>query len=307
MVSKDLDDLAQRSNLVRHYKRIEELLPSHWSQGDVLANGIHHHYYRTGGDKPLLVLLHGFLEGALSWLRVARVLEQNYDVVMVDARGHGRSDRIATGFSQELLTEDAAGVIRALKLGAVHLLGFSQGGTTGIHVAASYPDLVHSLIVEGWSDEVSTDFSHSEGYKAWLNAYVAWLEQLKTQTHEERMMSGLSQLPPGAPLLPEEEYVPWIENCARLDLDLVRRGATMWSEVGTQVSEAVLALQRIACPVLIMKSSFFPVPSAPPSIREEASDQPNIRIVRFENTGHLIHREQFDPFITVVKAFFQEP
>jgi pimeloyl-ACP methyl ester carboxylesterase len=135
---------------------------------------------------------------------------------------------------------------------------------------------------------------------------VAWLEQLKTQTHEERMMSGLSQLPPGAPVLPEDEYVPWVENCARLDLDLVRLGATIWSEVGMKVGEAVQALQRIACPVLIMKSSFFPVLGAPQFIREEASDQPNIRIVRFENTGHLIHREQFDPFINVVQTFFNE-
>jgi N-formylmaleamate deformylase len=296
------------TRVVKHYRRIEEIIPSNWSEGTVVANGIRHYYYRTGGDKPPLVLLHGFLEGALSWLRTARALEQDYDVIMVDARGHGRSDRIATGFSQDLLTEDAAGVIRALKLRQPRLLGFSQGGTTGIHLADAHPDLVHSLIVEGASeiDSNSTDFTQSEGYQAWLSAYTSWLEPLKTQTHEERMLSALSQLPPGASLPPEDEYVAWVENCAHLDLELVRLGMTLWATLGARVNAAAQALQRVSCPVLIMKSSFFPRPGAPPSLQEEASDQSNIRIVRFVNIGHLIHREQFDQFITLVRGFFKE-
>lgn len=293
---------------VRGYRRIEELIPSYWVQGTVMANGIRHYYYRTGGDKPPLVLLHGFLEGALAWLRTARVLEQEYDVVMIDARGHGRSDGISTGFSQDLLTRDAAGVIHALELGRPRLLGFSQGGTTGIHVAHAYPDLVHSLIVEGWgeSDTVNTDFTQSEGYLAWLRAYRAWLEALKTQTHPERMVSALSQLPPGTPIPVEEEYVVWVENCAQVDLDLVRLGTSLWATLGAAVNEAIQALGRLTCPVLIMKSSFFPQPGAPQSVQEEPSERPNIRVVRFVNTGHLIHREQFDRFITLVSGFFGE-
>ena len=53
----------------------------------------------TGGDKPPLLLLHGFNEYGLTWLRVAKELEQDYDIIMVDARGHGRSEGIASGFS----------------------------------------------------------------------------------------------------------------------------------------------------------------------------------------------------------------
>ena len=47
---------------VKHYRTIEELLPPHWSEGFVSANGRVHHYYRTGGEKPQLVLLHGLRE-----------------------------------------------------------------------------------------------------------------------------------------------------------------------------------------------------------------------------------------------------
>src|SRR3981081_466296 len=217
---QESQDLAIRIDTVKRYRSIEELLPSHWSEGRVFANSIHHHYYRTGGDRPPLVLLHGFMDGALSWLRTVSALEQDYDVIMVDARGHGRSDGIATGFSQALLTEDVAGVIRALELDAPRLLGHSQGGNTAIHLAAAYPGLVHSLIVEGWADKVNTQFTNSEGYMSWFNTYLAWLEKLKIQTHEERMGTARAQGPPGARLGPEREYVAWVDICAHLDLDM---------------------------------------------------------------------------------------
>ncbi len=59
-----------------------------WNEGDVFANGIHQHYYRSGNEKPPFLLLHGLTENGLCWSRVAGAVEHEYDVVMVDARGH---------------------------------------------------------------------------------------------------------------------------------------------------------------------------------------------------------------------------
>src|SRR5215469_16871937 len=119
---------------VKNYRKIEDLIPSHWVESFVEANGLHHHYYRTGGEKPQLVLLHGFQESAICWLAVAKVLEQDYDLILIDARGHGLSDRAGPAFTPHLLTEDAAGVIGALKLDQPHLLGFSMGAETAIRI-----------------------------------------------------------------------------------------------------------------------------------------------------------------------------
>src|SRR5262249_61980275 len=90
---------AGRMAAVGGYRRIEELVPEHWAEGEIEANGIRQHYYRTGGEGPALLLLHGFMESGLCWLRVAKALEGNYDVVMPDARGHGRSEGIDRGLS----------------------------------------------------------------------------------------------------------------------------------------------------------------------------------------------------------------
>src|SRR5437763_17061394 len=138
--------------IVKSYRPIEELVPAQGSEGDIYANGIRQHYYRKRGDKPALILLHGLNEYGLTWLRVAKELEQDYDIIMVDARGHGRSDGIASGFSNSLLVEDAAGVIHALNLDRPRIIGLSQGGSTVLLLAAAYPELVHSYMFEGWGD-----------------------------------------------------------------------------------------------------------------------------------------------------------
>ncbi len=291
--------------IVKEYRPIEELVPTYWSEGDVFANGIRQHYYRTGGEKPALLLLHGFNEYGLTWLRVAKELERDYDIIMVDARGHGRSDGIASGFSSALLVEDAAGVIRELKLDRPRIIGVSQGGSTVLRLAAKYPELVHSFIFEGWGDESQPGaFANSEGYLAWFNSWLAWLEQLRTMSHEERMVSALPQLIPttGGSIWPEDEYVPVVEAYVQFDLDLARESMKLWTSPDRD--NAVELLQRVTCPALIMKHAWaFPAPGTQRVVREVLSEQPNIRVVYFENTGHLIRRVAFEQYMALVREF----
>jgi N-formylmaleamate deformylase len=83
---------------------------------------------------------------------VAKELEQDYDLVLIDTRGHGLSDRAGTAFTPRLLTEDAAGVIGALKLDRPHLLGFSMRAETAVRLAATHPALVRTVVVSGAND-----------------------------------------------------------------------------------------------------------------------------------------------------------
>lgn len=56
---------------VKRYQKLEDLLPSHWSESRVSANGLRHHYYRMGGEKPQLVLL-----GNELWSRARQQYEE---------------------------------------------------------------------------------------------------------------------------------------------------------------------------------------------------------------------------------------
>lgn len=293
----------QDVDAVKRYRTIEELIPPHWSEDRVLANGIHQHYYRTGANKPPLVLLHSIMMSGLCWLRVAKALEQDYDVILLDARGHGRSDGVETGFSPELRAEDVASVLSALQLERTSLLGHSMGAETAALVAANYPELAHAVLLEdpAWHDtHMRGQMAESEGYRAWFNSWLAWLEQLRTLPHAEQMAAALGHMPPGASM-PEEEYVPWVDASAHLNLDLARNSMALWNQEVTPWREVV---PRIACPILLMTARSGVM--TPQDAEEAAALWQRGRLAYFEQAGHQIHVDAFEPFIAAVKGFLSE-
>jgi hypothetical protein len=96
-----------------------------------------------------------------------------------------------------------------------------------------------------------------------------------------------------------------VENAARLDLNLVQHGLTMWKTIEATGPQLMAALDRLTCPVLLMKSGMWPTPGAPIRVQEEPSDQPNLRAVRFVNAGHLVPQEAFDDFVRLTQEFLQ--
>src|SRR5919112_4537344 len=121
---------------------------NHWQSGDIEANGIRLHYTRTGGAKPPLVLAHGFSDDGLCWTPVAEALASDYDVILVDARGHGRSDAPEQGYGPVEHAADLHGVITGLNLQRPAVLGHSMGGATTLVLAGTYPEVPGAILVE---------------------------------------------------------------------------------------------------------------------------------------------------------------
>lgn len=118
-----------------------------WRTGAYKANGIRLHYLRTGGDKPPVILLHGLTLSGASWIPIARVLEEGYDVIMPDARGHGNSSSPNHGYCYDTLASDVLGFIEALKLAKPILLGHSMGGMTAALAANRSSNQLKGLIL----------------------------------------------------------------------------------------------------------------------------------------------------------------
>ena len=106
-------------------------LPSGWTDGYVVANGIRIHYWRTGGNKPPLVMAHGSSDDGLCWTNLAREFQDQYDIIMFDARGHGLSDPPSPSDPPDVQVEDLAGLIKELKLTRPILMGHSMGSSVG--------------------------------------------------------------------------------------------------------------------------------------------------------------------------------
>lgn len=111
------------------------------------TGGVSIHYLRTGGSKPPLILLHGLTGNGACWTPVARFLQGDFDVLMPDARGHGKSSAPLHGYRYEDHASDVAGLIRELRLSAPVLVGHSMGGMTAAVVASRMGELIGGVIL----------------------------------------------------------------------------------------------------------------------------------------------------------------
>lgn len=122
--------------------------PDGWTDSFVIANGIRMHYWRTGGDKPVLLMAHGSSDDGLCWTSLAKDLTDDYDIVLPDARGHGLTDPARADDPADVQAEDIAALIRELNLEKPIVMGHSMGASSAAWFAAKYPDVPRAIVLE---------------------------------------------------------------------------------------------------------------------------------------------------------------
>lgn len=104
------------------------------------------HYYAGGpSTAQSIVMLHGFAANKDNWLRFARHLSSDYQVLAIDLPGFGASDRPTGSYDVGTQAERLASILKALNIEQAHLLGNSMGGHIAALYAARYPERTLSL------------------------------------------------------------------------------------------------------------------------------------------------------------------
>jgi len=99
------------------------------------------------GDGQPFVILHGFLGMSDNWKTLGnKFADAGYEVHLLDQRNHGRSPHTEE-MNYEVMAGDVVRYCEDHKLENIILLGHSMGGKVAMHVAATFPQLVHKLIV----------------------------------------------------------------------------------------------------------------------------------------------------------------
>ena len=104
-------------------------------------------YYETVGQGPPILFIHGLGSSTRDWAYQVDFFARNFQVVTIDVRGHGRSDKPVGPYSIPLFTKDVSGLIHALGIIPAHIVGISMGGMIAFQLAVSQPDLVKSLVI----------------------------------------------------------------------------------------------------------------------------------------------------------------
>ena len=112
------------------------------------GNGITIHYAFEGpGEEIPLVFTNALGTDLRIWDEVAQHLMNRYPVVRYDKRGHGLSDSPPAPYSIHDFSTDLLRLLEHLDLSKVILLGISVGGMIALDFAASWPELVHSMVL----------------------------------------------------------------------------------------------------------------------------------------------------------------
>ena len=182
--------------------------------GHLPINGLNL-YYEVFGDlgtskaPPLLLIPGAFMatESMRSW---ASAFAGARTVIIFDQQGHGRTPDTSREMSYEQFGDDAAELLRALKVERAAVMGYSQGGGVALQLALRHPTLVDKLISlsatyrqDGWYPSVlkgikglsAKDFAGTPVEKAFYGhtpdpaAFDAYLEKMKLLNIDDQNIS----------------------------------------------------------------------------------------------------------------------
>ena len=272
-----------------------------WQEGYVQSNGIRVHYYRTGGDLHQLVLNHGAMDDGLCWTRVARALETDYDLIMLDARGHGKSDSGEGDYSTESRTADLIGVIEALGLENPVVGGHSMGAVTSLSAAVLRPDLVAGVFMEDPSISLPGEaFFGGETSKLNELLYKGMLRLLKRSRNFPKSLSKplVKRLLPDSP---PEDIEPWLNSKQMVSADFVDAiEDPRWLFGGFDFD----LLDKANFPAMLIYGDR----NAGAILTHESAQElekriSGLQVVHFPGASHDIRRIRFDGYLEALRRF----
>jgi pimeloyl-ACP methyl ester carboxylesterase len=101
----------------------------------------------TGGDGPPLLLVHGWPQTWYAWRMLLPALARDFQVVAVDQRGIGLSDRPPDGYDTATLAGDLVALMDALGHSRFALYGTDTGMPIAYALAADHPERLERLVV----------------------------------------------------------------------------------------------------------------------------------------------------------------
>lgn len=119
-------------------------LPPAEQSGTAPINGIRIWYATFGHGEPV-ILLHGGLANSNYWGHQIRALQDHYQVIVMDSRGHGRSTRDKVPFGYDLMASDVIGLMDFLKIPKAAVVGWSDGAILGLDIALHHPERLTKL------------------------------------------------------------------------------------------------------------------------------------------------------------------
>lgn len=264
------------------------------------------HYSILGtNEKNRIVFVHGMMAFAANWRKIANRLENEFQCLIYDQRGHGRSFKPESGYTPEVFADDLNRITEELGWDSFHLVGHSMGGRNAIVFADRFPGKIRTLTIE--------DIGPDSDAKS-VNYYREMLEQIPVpfSSKEEVKNYFTNEF---AVKFKSKEPMSILSTFLQANIEEKTEGPNAqkydWKFSKNAVYEIVeeghrrdrwLEVANFKMPVLLIRGEFSHVLSRE-TFEKMLMVNPNIKGVEIPATGHWVHYEKHDQFVQELKQF----
>ncbi len=228
----------------------------------VKTNGIELQVRDHEHDGKAIVFLHYGGANLVMWDLVVPFFKDKYRLILVDLRGHGKSDIPPSGYHIDEMARDVAGIFQPLKLERAHVVGSSLGAEVGLSLAVHFPEKVISLVCDGAASSEFGPYGTWEGSEEAFETHVAAELEKMRKAPEHTFPSFDACIQYRREIF--EKYVGWNETIAALVRYDVRQleDGTFTRSFGKQAQLDYMSgyfhsrfedyYRRVTCPVLMI-------------------------------------------------------
>ena len=271
----------------------------------VTLNAVEHYYEWIcdgfQGQRPTLVFLHGWGGSARYWESTAQVMKHDFDCLLYDLRGFGRSASAVNTTSElgslESFADDLEQLLVALQLETVFISAHSMGASVALYFLERFSQRVKKAVLT-----CNGSFEYDElAFRAFqrFGSYVVmfrplWLARvpLAPQLFMSRFLKG---------------QIPYPDKKVFLD-DFLRADAatamgTLKASVSKHATETMpQAFSTISVPTLMVSGQYDRITPAELG-RQAASLNNHIEYVEVPDTGHFPMLEDATTYLSVITDF----
>lgn len=220
-----------------------------------------------GQGKPVL-FIHGNGGSINNFTKQIPYFTQKYKVIIADSRAQGKSSDAADSLSYEMMADDYAALLDAMKIDSAHVVGWSDGGINGLLMAIRHPGKVKKLAITGANLRPDTTAVPQEVWDMVIPMYT----ELKAKPDKNEMEKRGYKL---LKLLVENPHIPLSD------------------------------LQKISCPTLVIGGDHDVIKEE--HTLEIYKNIPNAYLWILPNSGHSTPIVYSTEFNSKVDAFFKKP
>jgi len=220
-----------------------------------------------GQGKPLL-FIHGNGGSINNFTKQIPYFAQKYKVIIADSRAQGKSADPLDSLSYEMMADDYAALLDAMKIDSAYVVGWSDGGINGLLMAIRHPEKVKKLAITGANLRPDTTAVPQEVWDLVMPTYKE-LKDIRDKNEKARAGYKLMKL------LVENPHIPLSD------------------------------LQKISCPTLVIGGDHDVIKEE--HTMEIYKNIPNAYLWILPNSGHSTPIVYANEFNSKVDAFFKKP